>query len=591
MVEESRTTHDPTCPSESSPAVPDSGEDEPVVESASYGVDPYSIVSKISSVEMKKVSTQLEREMTKDREYSSAVVKFFEGKSVLVTGGTGFLGKVLVEKILRSCPSVREVFLLLRAGRKGETPEQRLRKMLSESPFSYERDRHARVLSKVRAIAGDVSAPDLGLSPADRQLLISRVSIVFHSAANVTFKATLAEAVETNLQGTRRIIQLCKELPDIQSFVYVSTAFCNCKVKGNIEEKVLDAPCEPEWLIDKVSSMSPEELENSSRSLMYGHPNTYTLTKLLAEQAISKERGSFPTAIVRPSIVMGALQEPMPGWVDNVNGASAFLGGALYGVFRSILASDDAVADLVPSDLVVNQIITAAWSVNQSWDRTQSNEEDGCKGPLEVFHCTSGQVNPVTWGEFTSLGLELARQNPCHGVVWYPAGKCRRSPLRNALATALLHTIPSRALEVLSKMKGSTEGSRLVRLQRAYYKGMQHTHFVTTRQWLFQGSNSASLNRRLNEVDRLLFPSDPAAICWPSYLEKCVLGVRHFYLKQSPETLPKARRAMKKLKRNYLVAQFLMFAFSLYFGIWLTGSFGFASITIAVMLTIALRAL
>lgn len=50
------------------------------------------------------------------------------------------------------------------------------------------------------------------------------------------------------------------------------------------------------------------------------HPNTYTLTKGLAENLIMTKGTGLPIAIVRPSIVCAAYQEPFPGWVDNVCG-------------------------------------------------------------------------------------------------------------------------------------------------------------------------------------------------------------------------------------------------------------------------------
>lgn len=51
---------------------------------------------------------------------------FFADKTVLITGGTGFMGKVLVEKLLRACPKVKKVILLMR-DKKGKSPEQRLK--------------------------------------------------------------------------------------------------------------------------------------------------------------------------------------------------------------------------------------------------------------------------------------------------------------------------------------------------------------------------------------------------------------------------------------------------------------------------------
>lgn len=44
----------------------------------------------------------------------SSIADFFENRSVFITGSTGFVGKVLVEKILRSCPKVKRLYLLMR---------------------------------------------------------------------------------------------------------------------------------------------------------------------------------------------------------------------------------------------------------------------------------------------------------------------------------------------------------------------------------------------------------------------------------------------------------------------------------------------
>ena len=92
-------------------------------------------------------------------------------------------------------------------------------------------------MSKVHPVEGDVSLPDLGLSPADRTLLIESVNIVFHVAATVRFNEPLNVAVNVNTKGTARIIELCKELKHVISVVHVSTAYSNANVL-EIEEKV-----------------------------------------------------------------------------------------------------------------------------------------------------------------------------------------------------------------------------------------------------------------------------------------------------------------------------------------------------------------
>ena len=53
-------------------------------------------------------------------------------------GGTGFLGKVLTEKLLRSCPDISKMYLLIRE-RKNESPEKRLEKLLN-GPVRYFRN-------------------------------------------------------------------------------------------------------------------------------------------------------------------------------------------------------------------------------------------------------------------------------------------------------------------------------------------------------------------------------------------------------------------------------------------------------------------
>lgn len=68
---------------------------------------------------------------------------------------------------------------------------------------------------KVRAIAGDVSAPDLALSPEDRKLLIDEVNMIFHCAATIRFDEALKKAVLLNVRGTKLMLELAKEIKDL----------------------------------------------------------------------------------------------------------------------------------------------------------------------------------------------------------------------------------------------------------------------------------------------------------------------------------------------------------------------------------------
>jgi len=73
----------------------------------------------------------------------------------------------------------------------------------------------------------------------------------------------------------------------------------------------------PYTVIDICENLDDETIEIIQKKLIGKHPNTYTLTKGLAEQIVMSKGSGLPIAIVRPSIVCAAYQEPFPGWIDN----------------------------------------------------------------------------------------------------------------------------------------------------------------------------------------------------------------------------------------------------------------------------------
>lgn len=72
--------------------------------------------------------------MNKPLTNPGSVGEFYNGKTVFITGGTGFMGKVLLEKLLRSCSGVSKIYLLIRP-KKGQDAQERLQQLLC-SPVS-----------------------------------------------------------------------------------------------------------------------------------------------------------------------------------------------------------------------------------------------------------------------------------------------------------------------------------------------------------------------------------------------------------------------------------------------------------------------
>lgn len=60
--------------------------------------------------------------MPKER---SKIAEWYDGKSIFLTGGSGFMGKVMLEKLLYSCDGIKTIYILLRSKR-GRTPQQRI---------------------------------------------------------------------------------------------------------------------------------------------------------------------------------------------------------------------------------------------------------------------------------------------------------------------------------------------------------------------------------------------------------------------------------------------------------------------------------
>ncbi|CAG0880196.1 unnamed protein product [Darwinula stevensoni] len=462
----------------------------------------------------------------------SEIAEFYDSRCVLITGATGFMGKVLVEKLLRSCPGIQTIFLLMRA-KSGADVRTRLHDLVSAKLFDRIRGEYPGILSKLVPVNGDITQPGLGLSPEDEQMLIDRVSVVFHAAATVKFDEALKMSVNMNVHGTKRLVSLCHKMNKLACLVHVSTAYCNCD-REEVLETVYPPPMEPNHLIPAMEWMDEALIRDITPRLVGNRPNTYTYTKALAEHSLITECGNLPTAIVRPSIVTAAWREPVPGWVDNLNGPTGLLVGAGKGVLRTILCYREKRADLVPVDIPINLMIAVAW-----YTATRR------PGKVLVFNCTSGEFNPIRWGDIETWGHTIIHKYPFNDVLWYPSGAFKTSKTLNNIYGYFLHYLPAYVLDGIALVSGKKPV--MLRIQRKMTRAMDALEYFTTREWLFKSENVPMLLQQLNPVDRDRFNFDIRGLNWYLYLQSYILGTRQFVLKEDLSSLPRARRHLRKL--------------------------------------------
>lgn len=104
------------------------------------------------------------------------IQSFYSGANVFITGGTGFLGQLLVEKLLRSCPDIRTIYLLVRE-KANKDMITRVDEILDECIFDKLKAACSKYKYKVIGIEGDCTLPRLGMSEQDRMMLAAEVSI------------------------------------------------------------------------------------------------------------------------------------------------------------------------------------------------------------------------------------------------------------------------------------------------------------------------------------------------------------------------------------------------------------------------------
>lgn len=135
-------------------------------------------------------------------EDETPVLDFYAGKSILLTGATGFLGRAILSKLLRDVSEISSIYLLMREKRDQSIYERTQQLLMNTDPILTKVvAKNPRCFLKVKPIAGDLMQAGLGLSQNDRRLLIADINVVISCAADIGFHRPLKSIVQSNIQG------------------------------------------------------------------------------------------------------------------------------------------------------------------------------------------------------------------------------------------------------------------------------------------------------------------------------------------------------------------------------------------------------
>lgn len=499
---------------------------------------------------------------------ASGVVEQLRGKHVLITGTTGFLGKVVLEKLIRTVPDIGGIHLLIRGNKRYPDARDRfLNEIASSSVFARLRHEDNEAFERfiedrVHCITGEVTEPRFGLSQDGFKALAGQVDAFINSAASVNFREELDKALKINTLCLENIAALAR-FNSAMAVIQVSTCYVNGKNSGQVTESVIkpagdaiplstDGYYEIDELVhllqDKIADVrsrySGKLLEKKLVDLgireanIYGWSDTYTFTKWLGEQLLMKALSGRSLTIVRPSIIESALKEPSPGWIEGVKVADAIILAYARGKVSLFPGKRSGIIDVIPVDLVANSIIL---SLAEAIAET---------GQRRIYQCCSGSSNPVSLGGFIDHLMAEAKSNYAdYGQLFY------RQPTKPFIAVnRKLFDIVVGGIRLPLSIAG-----RALRLagQNRELKALKNLDttrslatifgFYTAPDYIFRNDRLLALAARMGELDRVLFPVDARRIDWELYLRKIHLGgLNRYALKERKLYSLRAAQPRKK---------------------------------------------
>ncbi|XP_024024401.1 fatty acyl-CoA reductase 2 [Morus notabilis] len=489
------------------------------------------------------------------------ILHFLRGKSFFVTGATGFLAKVLIEKMLRTTPDVGKIYLLIKAKNKEAAMGRLKNEIINTELFkrlqqTYGKSYQAFMLSKLVPVVGNVCESDLGLDDALAGTIAKEVDVIVNSAANTTFDERYDVALSINTKGPCHLMNFSKKCKKLKLFLQVSTAYVNGQRQGRIMEKpfrigetiagekfISETPPGRLPMLDvknemKLAWTSKEAFENNAmtqkmkelglqRAQQYGWQDTYVFTKAMGEMMIDSMRGDVPVVIIRPSVIESTCKEPFPGWMEGNRMMDPIILYYGKGQLTGFLVDPNGVLDVVPADMVVNATLAAMAKHGLSQ-----------KPDINVYQIASSVVNPLVFQDLARLLYQHYNSSPCVDPsgkpIHVPSMKLFRSmddfsehlwrdtAQRNGLTSMASSNMKlSQKLEVICR-KSVEQAKHLANIYEPYtfYGGR------------FDNSNTQILMESMSEEEKRKFGFDVENIDWTDYITNVhIPGLRRHVMK------------------------------------------------------------
>ncbi|KAJ4971515.1 hypothetical protein NE237_004614 [Protea cynaroides] len=489
------------------------------------------------------------------------IVKFLRGKQLFITGATGFLAKVLIEKILRTMPDVGKIFLLIKARNKEDAMNRLKNEIINEELFKCLQQNHGKsyqsfILSKLVPVVGNVCESNLGIEEDVAELIAGEVEIIINSAANTTFDERYDVALDVNTRGPSRLIGFAKRCQKLKLFLQVSTAYVNGQRQGRILEKAFCmgdsiarekiTPKDPSTsvpLLDvegeiKLASESNRAFQDHAvaqkmkelgleRARIHGWQDTYVFTKAMGEMVIDSQRGEIPVVVIRPSVIESTCSDPFPGWMEGNRMMDPVVLYYGKGQLTGFLVDPRGVLDVVPVDMVVNATLAA-----------MAKHGAAGKPEMNIYHIASSVVNPLVFQDLARFMYEHFSSSPYMDSKGRPI-HVPKMKFFNSLDDFSSHIWRDTIQKSEQVAAAASNGKLSRKLEIACKKAMEQAKYLANiyQPYTFYGgrfdnTNTQKLMEELSDEERRSFGFDVKSIDWQDYVSNIhIPGLRRHVMK------------------------------------------------------------